>query len=184
MTFSKMLHSAVIFAGLSVANFAMPAQAQMFQQQPEPADNRAVGLAQGKQLVGLAGKCLTFDNLQADTPAVIRDCDPNAISQRFKFEGGQLKSSAKVRVITSASWDQGARYAWENACLSAADQNRITLRKCGAVSNAGMQLWDLRGTEIRSGVNCFDVAQSNPANGNVVIYWGCQGQANQRWAMK
>jgi hypothetical protein len=151
---------------------------------PEPADNRAIGLAQGKQLVGLAGKCLTFDNFADSDEAKIRDCNQTAVNQRFKFENGQLKTSAKVLLIVGGDM-MGMQYAWENACLSAArDFNRVVLKKCGAVPNAGMQRWDLKGAEIRSGVNCFDVAQSNPANGNVVLYWGCQGQANQRWAMK
>jgi len=184
MSFVNAIRVTAFAAFLALTYSASPTHAQFLREEPEPANNRAVGLTQGKQLVGLAGKCLSFSNLRDSVEATIRDCDPNAITQRFKFENGQLKTSAKAFVIVSGDM-MGVKMAWENACLSAhRDFNRIVLRRCGAVPDAGMQRWDLRGTEIRSGVNYFDVAQSNPANGNVVIYWGCQGQPNQRWAMR
>jgi len=186
---SKWIAALCVSAALACAASAAMAQGfNMFGPPPaEPGDNHAMAMAQGRQFVGLGGKCIDVER-QATPTLVLRDCDPNSISQRFKFEGGNFKTAA--RFLTPMPSGMGtapqSQWTWEQNCIAAVDQWRLILSKCANWQgrDQGPITWRLNGREIRSGNACFDVRMDQTANGTPIIHWGCQGKANQQWTMR
>jgi hypothetical protein len=185
----KSLAATVLAATLA---FAAEASAQSFSMvpPPAPADNQAVALRDGKQLVGLGNKCIqvggALDQLALLT---LQDCNPNSPNQRFKFENGRLMTSARILTWTSGAMGmrEPGSMRWEQACIAAISEWRLQAQRCrdwNAKPDQGPVNWRLNGREIRSGNVCFDVRQDSTANGTLIIHWGCQGKSNQQWAMR
>lgn len=186
-SFSNGLAMLTVLAGTTLCAALASAQGLGLVPPKEPANNRALALAQGKQFVGLGNKCLQID-LQSYGLLTLHDCDPNNPAQRFKFEDNKLKTAAKVVV-----WDDGGMGSrapgtmrWENVCVAAHAEWRLQGDKCSdyAGRDQGPISWRLNGREIRSGNSCFDVRKDQTANGTPIIHWGCQGKSNQQWTMR
>jgi hypothetical protein len=184
----KSLASLTVLFGLVAAS---PAFAQFIVVAPAaPADNQAVALAQGKQLVGLGNKCIQYGgNPEQYALLSLQDCNPNAANQRFKFENGRLMTSG--RILTWTNGAMGSREPgstrWEQACVAAISESRLQVQRCSDWNgrpDQGPVNWRMAGREIRSGNVCFDVRQDSTANGTPIIHWGCQGKSNQQWALK
>jgi len=185
----KSLAAAVLAATLA---FAAEASAQSFSMVPPaaPADNQAVALRDGKQLVGLGNKCIhvggALDQLAMLT---LQDCNPNSPNQRFKFENGRLMTSARILTWTRGPFGtrEPGSMRWENGCIAAISESRLQAQRCSdwnAKPDQGPVNWRLNGREIRSGNVCFDLRQDSIANGTPIIHWGCQGKANQQFALR
>jgi hypothetical protein len=112
-------------------------------------------------------------------------CDPNSLSQRFKFEGGRVRT-AGVIVLNDFNWARDE--AWMNACVSIADRDhQVYLAYCRASDQGGgeRQIFSFNGREIRGyGNQCLDVNNYRTDVGAPVIYWGCHGGSNQQWAWR
>jgi hypothetical protein len=152
---------------------------------PPPADNYAVAMNQGRQIVGFGGKCIHVDGeMRRGALLVTHDCDANSVNQRFKFEGGNLKTSVRVA---------NAPNGWTVMCVTAVGQERLAIDNCagsgggglmGALQTQAPQAWQINGREIRraDGASCFDVYRDGTANGTPILYYRCHGGANQQWA--
>ncbi|HEY4134322.1 MAG TPA: RICIN domain-containing protein [Alphaproteobacteria bacterium] len=108
---------------------------------------------------------------------VMRDCDPNSVNQRFKFENGNLKTS--VRIASPSGWLP--------MCVASVAQERLALQSCNGIGVMGAiganpigQQWAINGREIRraDGAFCLDVYKAQTSNGTPVIYFKCNGDGN------
>lgn len=155
---------------------------------PEPADNRQVAMRDGRQIAGYGGKCVHAEGeMRRGALLVMRDCDPNSVNQRFKFEGNHLKTSLRLA---------DAPNGWRTMCVTSVGEERLSLETCagsggvgimGAMTNQSLaQQWRIEGRAIRrfDGSSCFDVYKSQTGNGTPVIHFRCNGDANQQWGWR
>lgn len=181
--------------------FAANAEAQGFNIVPPapPADNQAIAMRDGKQLVGLGNKCIQAGESQGNpinqltqfVLLTLQDCNPNAVNQRFKFVNGRMLTAGNFLTWTSGPF--GARepgsFRWQPVCVVAISEWRMQVQRCSDAETqyakeTGRLTWSLNGNAIRSNNTCLDVRSSATANGTPIIHWNCNGDANQRWALR
>lgn len=178
--------------------FAANAEAQGFSIVPPapPADNQAIAMRDGKQLVGLGNKCIQagdngLNRLSQYSLLTLEDCDPNAVNQRFKFVNGRMVTAGNFLTWTSGA--MGSRepgsFRWQPVCVVAISEWRMQVQRCSDAEaqyakETGRLTWAMNGNAIRSNNTCLDVRASATANGTPIIHWNCNGDANQRWALR
>lgn len=182
--------AAALCAALAIAS-NVEAQPFSIAPPPAPADNQAVAMRDGKQLVGLGNKCIQASDgpLQQYAMLTLQDCNPGAPNQRFKFVNGRMMTAASFLTWTSGAMGmrEPGSYRWQPVCVVAISEWRMQVQRCSdaeARPDKGPISWTLAGNAIRSGNTCLDVRANSTANGTPIIHWNCNGDANQRWALR
>ncbi|MFN4282687.1 MAG: RICIN domain-containing protein [Alphaproteobacteria bacterium] len=194
MGYHRGLAAAALCAALAVASNA---EAQNFSivPPPAPADNQAVAMRDGKQLVGLGNKCIQagdgMNALSQYSMLTLQDCNSSAPNQRFKFVNGRMMTAASFLTWTSGAMGmrEAGSYRWQPVCVVAISEWGMQVQRCSDAETqyakeTGRLTWSLNGNAIRSNNTCLDVRASATANGTPIIHWNCNGDANQRWALR
>lgn len=192
------LAAAMLCATLAIAARA-EAQGLNIMPPAPPADNQAIAMRDGKQLVGLGNKCIQAGESQGNpinqltqyVLLTLQDCNPSAVNQRFKFENGRMLTSGSFLTWTSGAFGsrEPGSFRWQPVCVVAIDEWRMQVQRCSDAETqyakeTGRLTWRVSGYEIRSNNTCFDVRSSATANGTPIIHWQCNGGGNQRWALR
>ncbi|MCP3063187.1 ricin-type beta-trefoil lectin domain protein [Myxococcus sp. K38C18041901] len=125
----------------------------------------------GREIVGLAGKCIDVDhsNTANGTPIQLWDCN-GTNAQKWTFHGdGTLRAFGKCMDVTWGSTANGALIQLHDCTGNPAQQF--------VLSGAG----DLVNPQANK---CVDVAEWNSNNGTRLHIWECAGTANQKWYLR
>ena len=155
-------------------------------------------MGQGRQLVGLGGKCLTAQAITHRAGFSMQPCAFNLVTQRFIVDGNRLRLGVAVlqdipnqprppNFPAERPWPATVK-ARAPACLTANDAGDLRLDMCGGKNiNPAHQNWvpNVNGgnSTVNSGPFCLDVAGGNRNDGARVIAFRCNYGLNQDFKM-
>ncbi|WP_409493520.1 ricin-type beta-trefoil lectin domain protein [Amycolatopsis sp. cmx-11-12] len=121
------------------------------------------------------GKCLDVSNsaTPAGTKVILFDCNGGEAQKWLQRPDGGLVNPHSQRCLTAASAEPGAELTIEDCVGRALQRWHFSAQAVSKGAIVGI-------TDGETDGKCLDVAGSNPAAGQVIMYW-CNGGNAQHW---